>query len=124
MVLASFQVEDKIRRAWFFQKTFLLANINAEVVLGMPFLILSNANVQFIEKEFTWRSYITAEVLPTTKWVELINKKKFAKAALDEKSETFVIYVASLNLAPRIHPDKKAQIASLLTKKVKIPDKY
>ena len=28
------------------------------------------------------------------------------------------------NLAPGIHPDKVAQIASLLTKKVKIPDKY
>ena len=45
MVLASFQVEDKLERAWFFQETFLLADISAEVVLGMPFLTFSNADV-------------------------------------------------------------------------------
>ena len=45
MVLASFQVEDKFGRAWFFQKTFLLADISAEIVLGIPFLTFSNANV-------------------------------------------------------------------------------
>ena len=45
MVLADFQVEDKLGKARFFQKTFLLADISAEVVLGIPFLTLSNANV-------------------------------------------------------------------------------
>ena len=53
MVLASFQVEDKLKRARFFQKTFLLANISAEAVLGMLFLNLNNANVQFVEKKLT-----------------------------------------------------------------------
>ena len=124
IVLASFQVEDKLGRIQFFQEMFLLANISAEVVLGMPFLIFSNADIQFIEKELTWRFYTTTKALLTTKWVELINKKEFAKAALDEKSKTFVVYVASLNLVSRILPNKKAQIAFLLTKKVKIPDKY
>ena len=66
MVLANFQVEDKLGRIWFFQETFLLANISAEVVLNMPFLTLSNADVQFVEKELTWRSYTTIEALPTT----------------------------------------------------------
>ena len=108
MVLASFQVEDKLGRIWFFQETFLLADISTEVVLGMPFLTLSNADVQFVEKELTWRSYTTAEALPTTKRVELIDKKEFAKAALDENSETFVVHVASLNLTPGIHPDRAA----------------
>ena len=45
IVLASFQIEDKFRRIRFFQETFLLADINTEIVLGMLFLILSNANV-------------------------------------------------------------------------------
>ena len=124
MVLASFQVEDKLRRAWFFQETFLLANISAKVVLDMLFLTLSNTDVQFIEMELTWRFYTTAKALPTTKRVELINKKEFAKAALDKKSETFVIHVVFLNLAPGIHLDKATQIASLLTEEVKILDKY
>ena len=44
--------------------------------------------------------------------------------ALDEKSEIFVVHVASLNLAPRIHLDKATQIAFLLNKEVKIPDEY
>ena len=34
------------------------------------------------------------------------------------------MHVASLDLAPRIHPNKEAQIAPLLAKKVKISDEY
>ena len=45
MVLASFQVEDKLRRARFFQETFLLANFSIKVVLEISFLTLSNANI-------------------------------------------------------------------------------
>ena len=51
MVLASFQVEDKFGRIRLFQETFLLADISTEVVLGMLFLNLSNADVQFVEKK-------------------------------------------------------------------------
>ena len=53
MVIAAFQVIDKLGRARFFQKTFLLADTMMEVVLGMPFLTLSNADIQFAEKELT-----------------------------------------------------------------------
>ena len=45
MVLASFQVEDKLRRTRFFQETFLLADISTKVVFGTPFLTLNNADV-------------------------------------------------------------------------------
>ena len=45
MVLADFQVEDKLGRAWFFQETFLLDNISTEVVLDMPFLTFNNADI-------------------------------------------------------------------------------
>ena len=55
MVLASFQIKDKLGRARFFQKTFLLTDLNIEVVLRMPFLTLSNADIQFARKELTWR---------------------------------------------------------------------
>ena len=45
---------------------------------------------------------------------------------MDENSETFVVHVASLNLAPTsgIHPDRAAQIALLLNEEVKIPEEY
>ena len=71
----------------------------------MPFLSLSNADFQFSAKEFDRSSYTIAEALPTTQRVELIDKHKFAKTALDENSETFVIHVAALNnLELAIHP--------------------
>ena len=44
--------------------------------------------------------------------------------ALDKKFETFVVHVVSLNLAPGIYLDRAAQIAFLLTEKVRIPDEY
>ena len=124
IVLTSFQVEDKLEKIRFFQETFLLADINVEEVLGILFLTFSNADIQFVKKELTWRSYTNAKTLLTTKWVELINNKEFAKAVLDEKFKTFVVYVASLNLTPGIYSDKAAQLASLLTKDVRILDKY
>ena len=95
----------------------------------MPFLAFSNANIQFVEKELTWRSYTTAEALPITKQVELINKEEFAKAALDEESETFVVHVATLK-APlagmAIHPSRAAQISALIQNEAstKVPPKY
>lgn len=62
----------------------------------MFFLTFSNAAIQFVEKELIWKSYTTAKALPTTKQVKIINKKKFAKAALDAKSEIFMIHVIGL----------------------------
>ena len=122
MVIAAFQIKDKLGRARFFQKTFLLADTSIEVVLRMPFLTLGNTNIQFAEKELIWRSYTTKEALPTTQKVELINKKEFAKAALDENIETCALHLSSLSLGSKItiHPARKAQIASLLVKKVTV----
>ena len=38
-----------------------------EVVLGMFFLTLSNADVQFTEKKLTWKIYTTKAALPITR---------------------------------------------------------
>ena len=45
MVIAGFQVENKLGRAWFFQESCLLANINIERVLEMLFLTFNNADI-------------------------------------------------------------------------------
>ena len=45
MVIAGFQIEDKLGRARFFQESFLLAITSMEVVLGMSFLALGNADI-------------------------------------------------------------------------------
>ena len=45
MVIAIFSVHNKARKVCFFEETFLLADINMDVILGMLFLTLSNADV-------------------------------------------------------------------------------
>ena len=90
----------------------------------MYFLILSHANIQFAEKELTWRSYTTEEALPTTCWVELIDKKELAKAVLDENIKAFVVHLASLTSQMSIYSAREAQIALLIAEKVTVPAEY
>ena len=114
IVIAGFSIQDKTGKIWFFEEPFLLANTSMEIVLEMPFLAFSNANIQFDTECFIWRSYSTAKALPTTKRVDLIDKHKFTKAALDENSETFVVQVAVLEaLEPVVHPSRAPLLAAL-----------
>lgn len=53
IVLASFQIKNKLWRARFFEETFLLADISMEIVLQMPFFILSNVDIKFNKKKLT-----------------------------------------------------------------------
>ena len=124
MVIAGFQVVNKLDCSRFFQKTFLPGNISIKVVLGMCFLILSNADVQFAEKKLAWRTYTNKKIFLTTHQVEIINQKKFAKAALYENVEAFMVHVSSFESGTIKHPARKAQLALLLVKKVNIPTKY
>ena len=95
-----------------------------EVVLSMSFLTFSNADVQFAGKKLTWKIYTTKEALPTTRQVEIIDQKKFAKPALDENVEAFVVHVSSLGLRMPIHLARKAQLSLLLAKEVTVPTEY
>ncbi len=115
MTLAKFSLQDSLGRVRFFEETFLLADTSMEVVLGMPFPSLSNADVKLVELgKLTWRSYTAAEALPTTSWVELIDKREFAKAVMDENSETFVVHMSALDVVESsIHPSRTAHIAAL-----------
>lgn len=47
MSSASFVLQDSQKRVQFFEETFLSADTSMEEVLGMPFLILSNVDVEF-----------------------------------------------------------------------------
>ena len=49
-IIADFQVKDKASRPRFFQETFLIANTKFEVILGMFFLKISNADMLFGKK--------------------------------------------------------------------------
>lgn len=85
MVIARFFIEDKFRiKDQFFKKTFLVVNTNIKVVLEILFFLLSNANVDFSERGFIWKSYTTAKVLPTTSQIWLIDKYEFTNTIKDE----------------------------------------
>lgn len=51
MVITSFQIKDKFKKANFFPKTFLIANISIKVVLKIFFFIFNNANIFFANKK-------------------------------------------------------------------------
>lgn len=70
----------------------------------MLFLSLNNANVEFAKKpkKLIWRSYDLAKVLLISSKVEIINKKKFVGAALNENSETFVMNFVVLEVPAAI----------------------
>ena len=94
MVITDFQVEDKANRPKFFQEIFLVAVTKFEVILEMPFLKISNADISFGKKTLMWKTYTTNKTLSTTKQVQIINKKDFVIAALDANSKMFVMHVA------------------------------
>lgn len=88
-----------------------------EVVLEISFLIFSDANLWFAEKEFIWKTYTIEGVLSITNKVELIDNKEFAKAAFNKNSKTFVVHVASILEIILIHLVKETQIAFLQAEK-------
>ena len=93
-MIADFQVEDKGGKSRFFQETFLVADTKFEVILGMPFLKLSNADMSFSKRILMWKSYTINQALLNTKQVQLVDLKEFVIAVLNADSETFVVHVA------------------------------
>ena len=135
IVIVTFSVTDKANRVRFFEETFLVANVSPEVVLRMPFLTLSGADVDFSGRELRWKTYTTEEALPTTRRVELVGKKEFAVAALDLESKTFIVHVTSLSsdalpsyspLELNVHPFRRPQVSGLIADEAstKVPAKY
>lgn len=99
MALAGFSIQDKSGGIWFFKKKFSLADTSMKLVLEIIFLAFNNVNIQFDAQSFTWRLYTAAKALLTARQVEMIDKDKFAMAALNENIKTYVIYVATLKAA-------------------------
>ena len=128
MVVSTFSVLDKDSRERIFKKNFLLADVKPEIVLGISFLTMSNADIDFQARDLQWRSYTNGDVLSTTKQVKLIEKKKFATAVLDPEHEAFVVHVASLSidLSDEVHPLKRAEIAYLKADEtsIEVPSEY
>lgn len=63
-----------------------------EIVLGMLFLALRNADIQFEDESFIWRFYGITKALLIAKLVEQINEYKFAYAVLN-KILGYLLYI-------------------------------
>ena len=119
MVIAAFSVTDQANKVRFFEETFLIPNVSPDVVFGMPFFTLSDADVDFPKKKLWWRSYTIEKALLTTKRVKLVGKKEFAAVALDPEYKTFVVHVASLESPSstqegNVYPSCRAKIAAMV----------
>ena len=104
-----------------------MADTKFEVILGMPFLKISNADVSFGEGTLTWKTYTTNEALPTTEQVQIVDPKEFVIAALDVNSETFVVHVAIREREEMpVHSERQAQVGALLFDKAptEVPAEY
>ena len=135
IVVAVFSVVVKTNRVRFFEEIFLVANVSPKVVLGMPFLILSDADIDFSGWELWWTTYTTEEVLPTIRRVKLVGKKEFATASLNPEYKTYVVYIVSLSSIPlaslgstllNIYGFQRPQISGLIVEEAstKISAKY
>ena len=69
---------------------------------------------------------MAVEVLLTTRKVKFIDKREFAAAALNVDNEIFMMHIAALaepTIMP-IYPSYQAQVATLTSKKIRIPTEY
>lgn len=57
--------------------------------------MLNKANIRFAKKELVWRTYSIAKALPTIQKIKIIDENEFAAVALNDKNETFVLYMAT-----------------------------
>ena len=88
-----------------------MANIKFKVILGMPFLKISNVDVVFGKETLTWKLYTTNKALPNIEQVQLVDLNKFVIAMLNADSETFVVHVAIQEQKKMvIDPVRKTQI--------------
>ena len=110
-----------------------MANVRLEIVLGVFFLILSDADVDFLERELWWRTYTIKKALSTTRRIKLIGRKKFVAAALNLEYETYIVHVRLVSSVTSpssplldIHLLSRPQIFGVITEEtsMKVSAKY
>ena len=74
----------------------------------MPFLTLSGADVDFLDRKLWWRTYTTQAALLTTRRVKLVGKKEFAAAALNPEHETYVVHIGLGFQTPQAYWDQQS----------------
>lgn len=83
----------------------------------MPFFTLCNVEIDFVRCHIHSRISIIAKVVPTIRWIELIEKKKFATAALDLENKAFIVQINFINQDLDVYPSWKVLLALLKANK-------
>ncbi len=121
-------MSDKDSKERFFEESILLTDVIPSIVLRMPFLTMSNDDVDFQAQNLQYKTYTTQDALPSTRQVELIRKKEFATTAFDPEYQAFVVHIATISIdsVDKVHPSRRAQIAHLKADEAssKEPSKY
>ena len=119
-------MEDKDGRSRFFKEIFLLADISIDIALNMPFFILNDVKIDFVNCHIHWRSDTIVKVLPTIRQVKLIGKKEIATITLDLEDEVIIVNVDSISSNMAIYLFWRAQIALLKADETStlVPSKY
>lgn len=106
IVIAIFVVDNKDRKSWFLEETFLLVNINIDIVFRIFFFNLNNIEINFIDQKLKKRLYHTAKTLSTSRWVKLVRKKEFIVVAFNLDNKIFIVYIAfftNINLGLEVY---------------------
>lgn len=119
-------MDKKDRKFHFLKEIFLLTTISIDVTFRMLFLILSNVKIQFNNREFRWRLYTLAKILPNIKRVKLFGKKEFPTATMDLEDKTLIVDAIFITSSDSMHPSYRTEIASLKVDKAPtaIPSKH
>ena len=75
VVITLFFIKNKEKRCCILEKTFLLADINMNISLGILFFTVSNVKIDFVNCYIYSKKSIIAEILLATKQFELIGRK-------------------------------------------------
>ncbi len=51
MIVSTFSVSDKDDKERFFEKSFLLAEVKVDIVFGILFITISNADINFLAQD-------------------------------------------------------------------------
>lgn len=76
----------------------MVADTKMKMVLRISFFILNNTNIWFAEQKLVWRTNNITKAFSTTQKVEIISKKKFAAAALNEEDKIFMVHTIALGV--------------------------
>lgn len=90
----------------------------------MLFFTFDNTDIWFAELELIWKTHSTIKVLLTTQKVEIIYKKKFAIAVLNDDDKTFVVHMTAFSVGSNIYLFQYTQIVLLNIKQAINPTKY